>query len=306
MKNYYLLFLSVVLFFIGASQLHADDKALVVYLNDGSRVQYLLSDVDSVMFEKYRPEPTYHNGFEYVDLNLSVKWATCNVGAAEPQQAGYYIAWADTIGYTDYRIDEKQFSMNNYVYSKGTDRSLSKYCNLPAYGYVVNEETGEKFVDDLVTLLPEDDAALRYMGEGWSTPTRSQMIELKNNCYWQWTDDYKGTGIPGYIVFKVKDEQDKQLFSFKGQPKATYDIDDVHIFLPMAGYRRGAGGSDTSNFNAAGVWSLGTSGNYWTADIDKGTPSNANMLNLKTNNITVNATGGDRCYGRCIRAVYSE
>ena len=34
-----------------------------------------------------------YNGHEYVDLGLSVKWATCNVGASSPEEYGNYFAW---------------------------------------------------------------------------------------------------------------------------------------------------------------------------------------------------------------------
>ncbi len=37
-----------------------------------------------------------HNGHEYVDLGLSVKWATCNVGATTPGDYGNYYAWGET------------------------------------------------------------------------------------------------------------------------------------------------------------------------------------------------------------------
>ena len=30
---------------------------------------------------------------EYVDLGLSIKWATCNVGADKPEDAGDHYAW---------------------------------------------------------------------------------------------------------------------------------------------------------------------------------------------------------------------
>ena len=33
------------------------------------------------------------DGFESMDLGLSVKWATCNVGAEAPEESGYYFAW---------------------------------------------------------------------------------------------------------------------------------------------------------------------------------------------------------------------
>lgn len=33
------------------------------------------------------------NGYQYVDLGLSVKWATCNVGATSPHETGNLYAW---------------------------------------------------------------------------------------------------------------------------------------------------------------------------------------------------------------------
>ena len=43
-----------------------------------------------------------HNGHEFVDLGLpsGTLWATCNVGATAPEQAGVYFAWGETSGYT--------------------------------------------------------------------------------------------------------------------------------------------------------------------------------------------------------------
>lgn len=35
------------------------------------------------------------NSHEYVDLGLSVKWATCNVGANSPEEYGDYFAWGE-------------------------------------------------------------------------------------------------------------------------------------------------------------------------------------------------------------------
>lgn len=33
------------------------------------------------------------NGHEWVDMGLSVKWATCNVGASSPSDCGFRFAW---------------------------------------------------------------------------------------------------------------------------------------------------------------------------------------------------------------------
>lgn len=38
----------------------------------------------------------YENGHGYVDLGLSVKWATMNVGASSPTDYGGYYAWGET------------------------------------------------------------------------------------------------------------------------------------------------------------------------------------------------------------------
>ena len=50
------------------------------------------------------------NGHEYVDLGLSVKWATCNVGATTPLGYGDYFAWGETTAKSSY-------TSSNYTYS---------------------------------------------------------------------------------------------------------------------------------------------------------------------------------------------
>ena len=44
--------------------------------------------------------PNSLNGHEYVDLGLSVKWATCNVDAQLPEDYGGYYAWGDDKPYS--------------------------------------------------------------------------------------------------------------------------------------------------------------------------------------------------------------
>ena len=52
------------------------------------------------------------NDHEYVDLGLSVKWATCNVGASKPEDYGNYYAWGETTTKSDYS------SSNSKTYGK--------------------------------------------------------------------------------------------------------------------------------------------------------------------------------------------
>ena len=45
---------------------------------------------------KPRPTTGTLNGYDWVDLGLSVKWATKNVGASSPSDYGGYYAWGET------------------------------------------------------------------------------------------------------------------------------------------------------------------------------------------------------------------
>lgn len=48
------------------------------------------------------PTTGRENGHEWVDLGLSVKWASCNVGAGSPEGYGDYNAWGETGTKSDY------------------------------------------------------------------------------------------------------------------------------------------------------------------------------------------------------------
>ena len=46
---------------------------------------------------------------QYVDLGLSVKWATCNLGAQKPEDYGYYFAWGETKPKESYDLETYKF-----------------------------------------------------------------------------------------------------------------------------------------------------------------------------------------------------
>ena len=112
------------------------------------------------------------DGYEYVDLGLpsGLKWATCNVGAANPEDYGGYYAWGET--------DEKDdYSLSTYKWCNGTDNSMTKYCTDGAFGTV----------DNKTILEPEDDVAHVKWGGNWRMPTKAEQDELRDNCTWTWT-----------------------------------------------------------------------------------------------------------------------
>ena len=117
-----------------------------------------------------------YNEPEYVDLGLSVKWATCNLGASSSEQPGKYYAWGETTGYTGEQIDSRvrNFSRDEY------DNNASK----PASDFIG-------------TLDAEYDAATKEFGSNWRIPTADEYQELLDQTTHEWVENYKGSGING-------------------------------------------------------------------------------------------------------------
>ena len=53
----------------------------------------MMFTLTSIMMSLCIPASAQH---EFVDLGLSVKWATCNVGASKPEEVGGLFAWGET------------------------------------------------------------------------------------------------------------------------------------------------------------------------------------------------------------------
>lgn len=164
------------------------------------------------------------NKHEYVDLGLSVNWATCNIGADKPEEYGDYFAWGEMAPHykSGYAQEEPQehwnsymsdgYSWSTYMWSKDTHSSLTKYCNAGDLG-------NNGFTDKMTELVPADDAARMLWGSKWRMPTKSEMEELFNKCTWTWT---KENGVYGYRV-----------------TSNVSGYTDRSIFLPAAGIRGG-------------------------------------------------------------------
>ena len=116
---------------------------------------------------------------DYVDLGLSVKWATCNVGASSPEETGCYFAWGETTPKTTY-------TWRTYKWCYGSYKTLTKYCTESDFGTIDN-----KTVLDLL-----DDAAVN-MGFLWRMPTKAEQDELREKCTWKWSTL---NGVEGYYV----------------------------------------------------------------------------------------------------------
>ena len=217
---------------------------------------------------------------DVVDLGLpsGVKWATCNVGAANPWDYGDYYAWGET-------QTKDVFLWDIYKYCNGMDTTLSKYCNDAEYG-------SGGFTDTLTTLEAVDDVASAVLGSDYSMPTIADWYELGRQCYWVWTENYKNHNVSGYLVYKAKSVADKGTKVFiDRKPSRSYSLKDTHIFLPTAGSRC-----------ASDLGGAGSNGDYWSASLNDDGPSNARYCGFQSNRVNPSFSG-NRCYGLPVRPV---
>ena len=130
--------------------------------------------------------PTPGTVGEPVDLGLSVKWASWNVGASAPEEIGSGFAWGETE--IDWYYDWKHYKWFDGVGDFHVDK-LSKY----------NSSDGKTVLD------LEDDAAHINWGGTWRMPTKAEWQELLSNCSCEiimlnGTEVYKYTGSNGNSI----------------------------------------------------------------------------------------------------------
>ena len=193
---------------------------------------------------------------EYVDLGLpsGLLWATCNVGADSPEDYGDYFAWGET-------QPKDYYDWSTYQYCHGSDNTLTKYCNNSNYGY-------NGFIDNLTTLLPEDDAATANWRSGWRMPTETEWLELYQKTTNIWTTQ---NGVNG------------RLFTASNGNS---------LFLPAAGYL------DQDSLKEDDSWSY-----HWSSSLFMAYSVYARGFHFSSS--YSNTGSAARYYGRPVRAVRS-
>lgn len=203
---------------------------------------------------------------EYVDLGLpsGTLWATCNIGADNPEDYGLYFAWGETTGYTQDTTDGHSFNWASYKWCNGSASTFTKYCYYSSRGY-------NGFTDTLTELLPEDDAAYVNWGANWRMPSKAQFEELINSSYTTTT----WTTQNGVRVYKITSKRNGN-----------------SLFLPAAGWCR-----DTSLNN------VGSIGGFWSRTLITDYPYPYYGWSLYYNSSNIYTDGFDRCSGRSVRPV---
>ncbi len=144
----------------------------IVDWNSGAEINGKLSDL-----------PCGGDIAEAVDLGLSVKWASWNIGAFSPEQYGGYYAWGETDTKDYYDWDTYKFIQNGY----SDALHINKY-------QIADGEGGiwyaRDFIGDGKTIFDlEDDAAAVNWGGDWVIPTEEDWRELYDNCKREWSQD---------------------------------------------------------------------------------------------------------------------
>lgn len=162
-------------------------QGVVVYKTDGTQVKFAYEEIDSIVTYNVDADvddpvisPTDSRA---IDLGLSVKWASCNVGAESPEEYGDYFAWGETKTKSDYTSD-----------------------NSDTYGLATLDLESQGIIGSDGNLTTKYDAAAVNWGGNWRMPTKEELDELINNCTWSWTtqnniNGYKVTGPNGNSIF---------------------------------------------------------------------------------------------------------
>ena len=155
-------------------------QKVILYKTTGETIKFDVSELDSVIFVEEEPNVESH---EYVDLGLpsGTLWATCNIGADNPEEYGDYFAWGET-------EPKASYDSSNYKFNRGSGK-MTKYCTISGFG-------SNGMTDDLTELEPKDDAATANWGNDWQMPSKAQMEELLNPAFttteWTCMNDFNG------------------------------------------------------------------------------------------------------------------
>ena len=152
-------------------------QTMNVHFKNGPKVEFNSVNVDYVDFTEKPSDPTLTPG-DYVDLGLSVKWASCNLGTSTPAGKGGYYAWGETSTKTEY-------SEKNYAYYKEGS----------GYTDIGKEISGTQY-----------DAATVNLGKDWRMPTYDEVQELCEKCTFTYGEvngvkGYYATGKNGNSIF---------------------------------------------------------------------------------------------------------
>ncbi len=250
------------LFTLGVTSLGLTSYSITymrVQQTDGSEAQFAMDKVEQVdFFEKEAVDTTSSANYEYVDLGLpsGTLWATYNIGASKPEEVGDYFSWGETENKDYYNWSSYKWCISN----NGCLNLLTKY-NL---GHYYNGT-----IDNLQTLLTQDDVSSAQWGSEWRMPTNDEFQELIDNCKYSWTE-YNG-------VYGAK------FTASNGNS----------MFLPVGGY-----------YECSTIYDADSRGFYWSSSLANEYEFCALNVFFRSEGVNINI--GNRRLGFPVRSVRRE
>ena len=206
-----------------------------------------------------------------VDLGLSVKWASMNLGALRPGDPGDYYAWGETETYYSSlnplvwkEGKEEGYNWASYSLCDGSMSTLNKYNTVSTQGTV----------DYKTTLEMIDDAARVNLGGKWRMPTRAEWDELRSSsfCY---MDFETYNGMPGMLISSESTGQS--------------------VFFPFGGIMSGTE-----------LLEVGNGDSFWASTLCVEDPTQADRISISTESARIVINTRVRRRGQLIRAVWDE
>lgn len=214
MKGFYKLFYTIAIVTLASCGDQSNSNANLEQIQ-ASIEGYQCTDNNHFVIESFDEEV---NGLKPIDLGLSVKWASCNLGAENAEESGIYLAWGEIKSKEDYNVT-----------------------NSSTFSFSLAELKKQKIIDKKSILQKEFDVAYKQLGENWRMPTEKEAEELINKCSWTWMikDGVKGYKVTGpnakYIFIPAKGYYYEQ---------EVYDSDDSGEYWTSSAY-------DNRNFSMA-------------------------------------------------------
>lgn len=256
----------------------AQQKAYIRF-NDGRAIECSIEDIKEIGFEKQEGEIIVEQkealypvpAMTYVDMNLSVKWATCNIGASKPSEPGYFFGWGELTPQM-----YKQYNWASYLKEFGAEIQSADDCGTakdPMKEYILGGIEYERS-NDIGAV--EFDMAHERLGGYWKMPSKREVEELMKMCDWEWMPEGNSEydGVAGWKV--ISDNG----FSVQS------------IFFPAVGYYE------------EGEHQGNGSGYYWTSTPSKDNKHEAIMFQFDGSSKQL--FGSERYRGFVLRPVYTD
>lgn len=195
----------------GDKNFYPDDNGILsekIKVDESGKLEHILTSLEAQKTYSYRLGFEYSDKYYYgkrnvfttgesgqistmeaVDLGLSVKWASHNLGASSPEEYGGLYGWGDPTGEQVLHCGEESYDPSTFTRDQNYCYSLYGGINPPKD-------------------ISESDLDIAYIkcGGGWRMPTVDEFKELVENCIVE-RSSYKGingikvTGKNGNSIF---------------------------------------------------------------------------------------------------------